>query len=113
MKELKLLVHVPASSRFEAGLKQSRNFALAMGERPYKIKILVNFEGVKVLENFTPYEELFKEVINYGAEIYFCENALRGFNVPAEKVPAGGKIIPSGILALVEWQEEGFRYVRA
>lgn len=112
MKELKLLMHIPDSSRFEAGLKQSRNFAIAMGERPYQIRILVNFEGVKVLENFSPYESLFKEVLSYRAEIYFCENALKAFNVPAEKVPAGGKTISSGILALVEWQEEGFRYVR-
>lgn len=113
MKELKLLVHVPDSSRFEAALKVSRNFALAMQELPFKARILVNFEGITVLNNFSPYEELFKEVLSYGVEVYFCENALKGFNISAEKVPQGGKTIPAGIVALVEWQDEGFRYVRA
>ncbi|BAU23736.1 hypothetical protein THC_1370 [Caldimicrobium thiodismutans] len=113
MKELKLLMHVPDSSRFEPALKVSRNFALAMGERPYKVKILVNFEGITVLNDFTPFVELFKEVLSYGVEVYFCENALKGFNIPREKVPEGGKTVPAGIVALVEWQDEGFRYVRA
>lgn len=113
MGELKLLMHVPDSSRFEAALKVSRNFALSMGERPYKVRILVNFEGITVLNDFSPYEELFKEVLSYGVEVYFCENALKGFNIPKEKVPQGGKTVPAGIVALVEWQDEGFRYVRA
>ncbi len=113
MKEFKLVMHIPDSLRFEAGLKQSRNFALAMEDKPYQIRILVNFEGITVLNNFTPYEELFKEVLNYKAEVYFCANALKGFNIPPEKVPPGGKIVSAGIVALVEWQEEGFKYVRA
>ncbi|PMP61955.1 MAG: hypothetical protein C0197_05215 [Caldimicrobium thiodismutans] len=113
MDKLKLLLHVPASNRFEAALKVSRNFALAMRERPYKVRILVNFEGITVLNNFSPYEELFKEVLSYGIEVYFCENALKGFNIPKEKVPHGGKTVPAGIVALVEWQEENYKYVRA
>ncbi len=113
MKELKLLIHVPDSLRFEAALKVARNFALAMQELPFKARILVNFEGITVLNNFSPYEELFKEDLSYGIEVYFCENALKGFNIPKEMVPQGGRTVPAGIVALVEWQDEGFRYVRA
>ncbi len=113
MKELKLLLHVPDSSRFEAALKVARNFAIAMGDKPYKIRILINFEGITVLNNFSPYEALFKEILSYGVEVYFCENAMKGFDIPKEKVPEGGKTVPAGIVALVEWQDEGFRYVRA
>ncbi len=113
MEQLKLLVHVPDSKRFEAALKVSKNFVLAMEGKPFKARILVNFEGVTVLENFELYQKLLEENLAKGIEIYFCENALRGFNVPKEKVPKGAKTIPAGIVALVEWQEEGFKYVRA
>lgn len=113
MKELKLLLHVPDSLRFEAALKVAKNFAIAMGNKPHKVRILINFEGITVLNNFSPYEELFKEVLSFGIEVYFCENALKGFNIPKEKVPQGGKTVPAGIVALVEWQDEGFRYVRS
>ncbi|MFN3504865.1 MAG: DsrE family protein [Caldimicrobium sp.] len=112
MKKLNLLLHVPESVRFEAALKQGRNFALAMADKPYEIIILVNFEGVTVLEKFATFEELFKEVIAKGAKVYFCENALKAFNIAFEKVPKDAYTVPAGIVALVEWQEEGFRYVR-
>ncbi len=108
----KLLMHVPDSSRFEPALKQGRNFAVAMGNKPYEVRILVNFEGITVLNDLTPYQELLKEAFNYKIKIYFCENAMKAFNVSPEKVPAGTNTIPAGIVALVEWQEEGFKYVR-
>jgi Uncharacterized conserved protein len=110
---LKLLLHVPDSSRFESALKQARNFALAMGDKPYQVRILVNFEGVTVLNDLSPYSALLQENFSFGTEIYFCENAMKAFNVSMDKVPQQAKIISSGILALVTWQDEGFRYVRA
>ncbi len=110
---LRLLLHVPDSSRFEAGLKQARNFAIAMGDKPFQVRILVNFEGVTVLNDLSPYAELLKEIFSLGIEVYFCENAMKGFNISMDKVPQQAQIIPSGILALVNWQNEGFKYVRA
>jgi len=109
---LKLLLHVPDSSRFEAALKQARNFALAMGDKPYQVRILVNFEGITVLNDLSPYSALFQENFSFGTEIYFCENAMKAFNVSMDKVPQQAKTVPAGIVALVTWQDEGFRYVR-
>ncbi|MFZ8832105.1 MAG: DsrE family protein [Thermodesulfobacteriaceae bacterium] len=110
---LKLLLHVPDSSRFEAALKQARNFAIAMGDKPYQVRILVNFEGVTVLNDLSPYAPLLQENFSLGIEVYFCENAMKTFNVSMDKVPQQAKTVPAGIVALVTWQDEGFRYVRA
>jgi intracellular sulfur oxidation DsrE/DsrF family protein len=112
--ELKLLMHVPDSKRFEPALKMAKNFVIAVKEKKsFSVRIVVNFEGITVLNDFKPFEDLFKEALNLGIEVYFCENALKGFNIPFEKVPEGGKTVPAGIVALVEWQNEGYRYVRA
>ncbi|MCS7149407.1 MAG: DsrE family protein [Caldimicrobium sp.] len=113
MGELKLVVHVPDPQRFEAGLKVSRNFALQMMGKKYDLRILVNYEGVKVLQDFTPFWDLYKEVLNLGGEIFFCETALRSAEISKEKLPEGANTVPSGIVALAEWQKEGFSYVRA
>jgi len=94
-------------------LKQARNFAIAMQEKPFQVRILVNFEGIKVLENFSPYEALYKEVLSCGADVYFCENAIKAFSISPDILPEQSQTIPSGIVALAQWQEEGFRYVRA
>ncbi len=110
---LKLLLHVPEPTRFEAALKQARNFAVAIGDAPYEVRILVNFTGVKVIEDFENYKELYQEATFLGVEVYFCENALKAFGVPKDRLPEGAKVVPAGIVALVSWQNEGFRYVRA
>ncbi|MCS7199208.1 MAG: NAD(P)H-dependent glycerol-3-phosphate dehydrogenase [Caldimicrobium sp.] len=113
MENLKLVVHVPDPARFEAGLKVSRNFALHMRDKKFELRILVNYEGVKVLQDFSSYMDLYQEVLNLGGEVYFCETALRSLNFSKDMLPKGAKTIPSGIVALAEWQQEGFSYVRA
>ncbi|WP_038041439.1 DsrE family protein [Thermodesulfobacterium hveragerdense] len=111
---LKLLLHVPQSDRFVPALKMAKNFlnACRSEEQPL-VKIIVNFEGITVLKDFTSYTDLFNELLALGGEVYFCENALKGFNIPFEAVPKGGKTVPAGIKALVELQQEGYAYVRA
>jgi len=54
-----------------------------------------------------------KRTFSLGIEVYFCENAMKTFNVSMDKVPQQAKTVPAGIVALVTWQDEGFRYVRA
>ncbi len=77
-------------------------------------RVLVNAQGITILLEELPSDILtkMKEFMELGGELYFCENAMRAFNVPRDKVPAGGKTVPAGIRALVEWQAEGFAYVR-
>jgi len=114
MADLKLLIHVPDSKRFEPALKVVKNFVMAVKEKKtFSVRILINFEGITVLNDFKPFERLFKEISNLGINVYFCENALKGFNISLEKLPEGGKTVPAGIVALVEWQNERYRYVRA
>lgn len=113
MKKWKLLVHVPDPQRFEAGLKMSRNFVVALQGKTCEVRIIVNFEGVKVLKEFEKYENLFREVRSLGIEVFFCETALRTLEFPTSDLPEGARTVPSGIVALVEWQNDGFKYVRA
>ncbi len=63
MESLKVLFHVPDSSRFTACLRQANNLLATIKDEPYEIRVLVNFEGIKVVENFQPYEEMFKALI--------------------------------------------------
>lgn len=113
MKELKLLLHVPYYSSFEPALKMAKNFLKSLkSDEKARVRILVNYEGILVLKDFEKFDSLFKELIKEKVEVYFCENALKTFEIPYESVPKGGKTVYSGIKALVEWEEEGFRYVR-
>ncbi len=112
---LKLLLHVPDSTRYKVALNMGINFlkTKASGEELIA-RILVNAQGITVLlEKDQEADEKRKTFQELGGELYFCENAMKAFNVPKENVPAGCFTVPAGIRALVEWQDEGFRYVRA
>ncbi|MGB9760955.1 MAG: DsrE family protein [Caldimicrobium sp.] len=109
---LKVLFHVPDSSRFQACLRQVNNLLATISDEPYEIRVLVNFEGIKVVENFAPYEEMFKMLTEKGVKFFFCQNPFKTFGISTELVPPPAEIISSGIRALVDWQKEGFVYIR-
>lgn len=43
MESLKVLFHVPDSSRFTACLRQANNLLATIKDEPYEIRVLVNF----------------------------------------------------------------------
>ncbi|WP_022854479.1 DsrE family protein [Thermodesulfatator atlanticus] len=112
---LKLVIHVPESTRYKVALKMGINFLKTKAQNEELLaRVLVNAQGITVLlELDDEMLNLMEDFKSRGGEIHFCKNAMKAFNVPEEKVPEGCYIVPAGIRALVEWQEEGFRYVRA
>ncbi len=112
---LKLLIHVPDSTRAKIANKMALNFLKTRKEgEDLVVRLLFNAQGVTVLlENDQELLSGLEELSREGGEIYFCENALRAFGIEKEKVPAFARTVPAGIRVLVEWQDEGFRYVRA
>lgn len=86
--KFKVLLHIPERERFEAALIQAKNFILAK-ENEKITGVLLNSDGVKILDD------------------------LKHFKIPINRIPNGGKTLPSGIVAIVEWQMQGFVYIRA
>jgi len=113
MNEFKVLIHIPETDRLESGFTQAKNFILGKKDGKKIVRLLLNSDAVNILNNFSLIEEHFKEALKLGVEVYFCENALRFFKISFDKIPEGGKTVPAGIIAMVEWQNQGFVYIRA
>ncbi len=64
------------------------------------------------MENFEPYEEMFLSLTERGVRFYFCKNPFKTFGLSTDLVPPPVEVIDSGIRALVDWQKEGFIYIR-
>ncbi|NPA49923.1 MAG: hypothetical protein GXO20_08065 [Thermodesulfobacteria bacterium] len=112
---LKVVLHVPDSTRYKVALNMGVNFLKTRQEgEKLEARLLVNAQGITILlEDFPPeIQNKMEEFLKLGGEIYFCENAMRAFNVPRERVPNQTRTVPAGIRALVEWQAEGWAYVR-
>jgi len=108
----KLLLHIPEKDRFSVGLTMALNFLKSADKGDLlEARLLINAQGVTILEEEIP--ENLAPFLELGGQVFFCENALRAFNIPKEKVWPGCGTVPAGIRALVEWQNNGFSYVRA
>ncbi len=109
---MKLLLHVPEASRLLVALKMGINyFKTASAGEKLEARILVNAQGVEALKEGPP--ETLSEFLDRGGELYFCANALQAFGISQEGLWPGSRTVPAGIRALVEWQGQGFCYVRA
>jgi NitT/TauT family transport system ATP-binding protein len=98
---MKLLLHAPTPAALE---RARRNAANARRDRPnLQIAIIVNGGAVAAaLDTADP----------RGTDpmLVYCENTLKGLG---RHPPHGARTVPAAILALVDWQADGWTYVRA
>lgn len=60
-----------------------------------------------------PFAERIADLANRGVEFRVCNNTLRAFNIPKDKLVMEAKIVPSGVAEVARLQaKEGFAYVR-
>ncbi|MZP28154.1 hypothetical protein GTO91_00250 [Heliobacterium undosum] len=85
----------------------------------FDLLILANGPGVQGLVktdnpqgDFSPYERL-PELVEKGAKILACENALRRNNIDVKDLPAFVSTVSSSIVELAEKQAAGYSYIRA
>ncbi len=111
---LKLLIHVAEDTRWEVAVVNAINFLKSLKEgEEGELVMVANANAVTRCVQCEP--ELFKgirQVVLDGGQIYVCENALRKFGIPKDRLPEVFKTVPAGIRALVEFQIQGYHYVR-
>lgn len=113
-KEIKLLLHVPSSDRWEVALVNAINFLKTKGENEeLKVKIISNYEGVTVVKACEPglFDKM-RQLCMEGGEIYLCENALNRFEIKKESLADFFKTVPVSIRAIADHVSDGWIYVR-
>jgi intracellular sulfur oxidation DsrE/DsrF family protein len=53
-----------------------------------------------------------RELMDMGLDIRVCANALKVFDVEADRLWAGCRIVPAGVVEIVRLQREGFAYIK-
>lgn len=74
-----------------------------------EIVLLVN--GPAVSGIFIPEIRNFVEQTQ-GIQVHFCQNALNTQHISKEELPEKIKVVPAGVLDLIELQEKGFAYIK-
>lgn len=74
-----------------------------------KTELLVN--GAAVLDVVSDSAVKLADLINLGTDIAICANAMRSHGVTADQLQERLRIVPAGVVELVERQHDGFAYI--
>lgn len=93
-------------------LINAHNVQLALEKENVAIEIVVYGPAIEMLRIESEVGPLVDEAIKNGVKMVACENTMRGYHIePADMLP-GLIYTRTGVVYLMEKQEEGFSYIR-
>ncbi len=113
-EKIKLLIHVAQKERWDIAVKNGINF-LRSAKEGEKLEVVIIANGDSVTRCTKCDRALFdnlKQLVLDGGQIYLCENSLQNFEIPKSRLPEFFATVPAAIRALVDYQRDGWIYVR-
>ncbi|MBI4685690.1 MAG: DsrE family protein [Nitrospirae bacterium] len=117
MKKLKVLLHVNENDRWKVALGNAENVLKSVGEEGADIVIIGNGESVISYEQ-SPLLDTMKALAEKGVTFLACRNSMKKMkevgkiSITEDQLPAFVRIVPAGIVAIIEKQNEGYAYVK-
>ncbi len=104
---MKVVFHVDELGKWKEARGNIKN--LLKLDDSVEVVLLVNGEGIK---GYTLKEE--KAFIEKYPQVHFhaCNNAMKGFDVTKEEMPESVKVVPAGVMDLIELQNNGYAYIK-
>ena len=99
---------------FNLALANIANLFKAVPPDRCRVALLVNGPAVQLLtaERIRPFAEVLEPLLAKGVDLQVCRNALARFEVDPGTLHPGCRVIPAGIPALIELQDDGFAYIK-
>ncbi len=90
------------------------NLLSAIPEQEHDLVVLFNGPGAKLVawDDVVPFLERIKELVAKGVRFQVCRNAMVRFEISEDMVIDECEIIPAGIVALIDLQNDGFAYIK-
>lgn len=99
---------------FTLGLGNITNTLAALEGIKTDFILLANGPGVAMLadKKVAPYLAQIEELRAAGVHFQACNNALKKFQVNEKDLAPGVKVIPAGIVGLIDLQNDGYAYIK-
>lgn len=110
MYKLKVIFHIDEMEKWDLVLKNAKNFY--EGNNNSDIKILANGDAVEAYLKESEFEAKFHMLIGADVEFLACENALNKCDIVGRDLLSYVKVVPVGVIELVNKQDEGYRYIK-
>jgi uncharacterized protein len=107
-------VDLDDSKPFALALANVGNLLRAIPEKHYDVVLLFNGPAVTLLQSdaCAPYREEIWQLQQARVSFKVCRNALNRFNVDPDNLIEGCEIVPAGVVALIELQQDGYAYIK-
>ncbi|SHG19137.1 hypothetical protein SAMN02745753_03436 [Marinomonas polaris DSM 16579] len=124
MQSVKVVFHIDEVEKWSLLLANVRNLVKVVDVAASKIVVLVNSKAVTIFDGKIVDELSFdrkaqpnhtdaiQELAELGIEFTVCQNSINGLSISVESLPESVKIVPVGVLELIEKQADSFAYIK-
>ena len=110
MAELKIVLHVDQADHWPATFGNLNN--LTRDYPDAKIRLVINGAGIYALTSRSDLLEKLEKFSDLHVAMQACRNALKEHHIDPDTLPDFVEIVPAGIVALAQAQQEGFAYIK-
>ena len=110
MSDLKIVFHIDQADRWPATFGNLNN--LTRDYPDANIRVVANGSGIYALTSQSDLLEKLEHFADKHVTIQACNNALKEHHVDPATLPAFVEVVPAGVVAVAQAQQEGFAYIK-
>jgi len=109
-----VVVHLSAADAGTRGsvLRNVRNLVAGWSGPPLPVEVVVHGSAVAALLVDAPEWGAVDDLVASGVAFSACANSLRSLDLTADDLAPAMRVVPSGVVRLVEQQRRGWTYLR-
>ena len=108
--QLKLVIHVDEMDRWTEVASNLQN--LLKDYQDAQVRVVANGTGVYAFIGASELRDKLAEQARAGVKFQVCANSMRRHGLDPATLPDFTQLVPAGIVALIQNQQEGFAYVK-
>lgn len=114
MNKYDLLLHVDKTDgSLAVAFSNAVNYALALPDEKFSMALVVNARAVTQLTPDSPdMKAPLEKAQAHGLCVLVCNNALKATGTKPESLYPGCRVVPAGIVEIVDLQRAGYAYIK-
>ena len=111
---LSVIFHIDEMEKWSLLLVNVHNLLNALEDKNFSFDVLANSEAVKFYTSLgtDPLYNRMSELATAGVQFVACNNALTTLGIQKEQLPSYIRIVPAGVLELIEKQHQRYAYIK-
>jgi len=98
--------------KWNQALNNSANLQKALGKENVNIEIVVNGPGLDMMKFDSEVANRMTEATKNGVSLLACGATMKAANVTEKDLHAGVKVVPGGVVEILQKQEAGWTYIK-